>query len=153
MEGRFVARLKRLSGATVAQMANELGLQVEGEHPQVIARACRKSVSLRRVVDATLSIKDPLPEWALNNVILAPDLCQHVLRIWACAGSGLSCDGQRSRIRQRHLSAKPGAAPGSSWSAPTLCFTLYALQSWTSRSTVREDSQCGINTRTLACCV
>jgi len=76
-----VARLKRLSGATVAQMANELGLQVEGEHPQVIARACRKSVSLRRVVDATLSIKDPLPEWALNNVILAPDLCQHVLRM------------------------------------------------------------------------
>ena len=76
--GRFAARLRALPIKTLIDLA---------------ARGCHALPELRRDADAQLAKHDPLPAWAVTDVLLSPDLLPQLfesLEVADCAAALVS---------------------------------------------------------------
>ena len=63
---------------SVERFSARLAARSHAELLEFAARGCHESADIRRDADAELAIRTPVPDWAVNQVLLSPDLVPHI---------------------------------------------------------------------------
>ena len=101
----------------MARFAARLGALPHEALVELAAQLCEEGTEAQRALaDAALAVHAPLPQWAVENVLLSPDLANHLLapleqRDYAAAAacSRLAAGGAPRRSRRR--AGRPRTAP------------------------------------------
>ena len=125
--GRLIARLTRLHTNDIDGLAVALGWPAAaGAWIDDIAATCCTNGFAHKLTDTFLAEREPLPAWAVDRVLLSPDLLAQIMRRLELEDSGAAAvcrvwHNEWATTAQHRRRLSPAHLPEPDFDLPTLC--------------------------------